>query len=414
MQSDLWWQVVADVVGETHSASGLDIAEVADRAMHRLGITAELYLSKRGQTALVPLLVNGHREPVSIEGTLPGRAFQYMRPTWSSPEGGGAKLWLPMVNGTERIGVVCFGLPDGLSPEDGEVRERCAVLAGLFGHIIATKFVYGDFLHVTRRTVPFTAEAELLWQLLPPLTYASRDMVISVTLEPCERVGGDAFDYAIDGEQAFCALFDAVGHDMQSGLTAAVALAAIRSARRRGVCELPEMARIADEAIIANRPSSARFVTAFLAWFEPATGELTYLVAGHPPPLLLRADKTVKELEPTRRVPLGFTDSPTVQPRRKRLEPGDRLLLFTDGIPEARGRDGELFGIRRFREFALEALTSGLPAPETLRRLMHRFLRYQDGQIQDDATMMLVDWRPSPAMRPLGPAQARNVDPLPP
>ncbi|EIE98482.1 Stage II sporulation protein E (SpoIIE) [Saccharomonospora glauca K62] len=394
MEPNAWWDVVADIVGETHRASGPDLGRVADHAMRRLGMAAELYLADHGQRVLTPITAEG-RAPIAIEGTLAGRAFQLQEPTWAPTRGPATELWVPMVDGTERIGAVRFGLPDDLSPWDVEVRERCIALADLLGHIVASKFAYGDALHVARRTTPFTPDAELLWQLLPPLTFASEDIMISVVLEPYQRVGGDAFDYAVDERNAFCALFDSVGHDMQSGLTTAVALAAIRNARRGGVRDLGELAGTADRLIIENRPVGTRYVTAILSWLDLGTGELTYVLAGHPPPLLLRANSAVKQLRVRPRIPLGISDRPIAAATgREHLEPGDRLLFFTDGIVESRDDEGRPFGFQRLVEFIERDSAANLAAPETLRRVMHAVLDYQWGRIDDDATLMMIDWRP--------------------
>ncbi len=73
-----------------------------------------------------------------------------------------------------------------------------------------------------------------------------------------------------------------------------------------------------------------------------------------------------------------------------RLEPGDRLLLYTDGITEARSPDGEFFGEQRLADFIAAA---GDPAPEMVRRLMRRLLLHQADQLQDDATIVVLEWR---------------------
>ncbi|EHY91193.1 PP2C family protein-serine/threonine phosphatase [Saccharomonospora azurea] len=397
-----WWEVVSDIVGETHSASGPDVGRVADRAVRRLGISAELYLVDHGQRVLTPLVATG-RGPVGVEDSLAGRAYQLQKPLWQRTSDARTVLWVPMVDGTERVGAVCFGLPPDLSPQDSDVRDRCLSLASLLGHIVATKFAYGDTLHVARRTTPFTRDAELLWQLLPPLTFASEDLVISVVLEPHQRVGGDAFDYAVDEDVAFCALFDSVGHDMQSGLTTAVTLAAIRNARRSGVRDLRALAREADATIIENRPAGARYVTAILSWLDVTTGELTYLLAGHPPPLLLRANAALKVLETRPRIPLGVSRAPADGILgREQLEPGDRVLFFTDGITEARDREGRLFGVDRLVEFVEHDSAANLAAPETLRRVMRAVLDHQRGRMDDDATLLMLDWRALAGTLPLG------------
>jgi len=76
----------------------------------------------------------------------------------------------------------------------------------------------------------------------------------------------------------------------------------------------------------------------------------------------------------------------------QQLEPGDRLLLYSDGVVEARTARGEFFGEDRLVDFTRRAELAGLPAPETLRRLTAAVLAHQGGRLQDDATLVLVDW----------------------
>ncbi|MGB6162546.1 MAG: PP2C family protein-serine/threonine phosphatase [Pseudonocardiaceae bacterium] len=94
-----------------------------------------------------------------------------------------------------------------------------------------------------------------------------------------------------------------------------------------------------------------------------STGKLSYLVAGHPPPLLLRANRTVKSLQYGRRVPLGIPGC-DVEVVHEHLEPGARLLLYTDGITEARDAHGRPFGTNRLIDFA-ERGGSVVPLPLT-------------------------------------------------
>jgi serine phosphatase RsbU (regulator of sigma subunit) len=75
------------------------------------------------------------------------------------------------------------------------------------------------------------------------------------------------------------------------------------------------------------------------------------------------------------------------------LEPGDRLLLYTDGVVEARSATGQFFGITRLVEIVRRQEADRRPVPETMRRVMHAILEHQAGELQDDATAMLVEWR---------------------
>jgi hypothetical protein len=225
------------MVEQSHTASGDDLPRIIDEAVGLVGMTAQVYLVDLAQRTLWPI----PKDPsgaVSVEGSLAGRAFQFVKVVAGTDPDAGEVLWLPMLDGTERLGVLRLGLPEGADGDDPKLRRRCSVVAGLAGHLVATKFPYGDVLNVARRSTPLTVAAELLWHLVPPLTFTSRDLVITAVLEPHDRVGGDGFDYAVDEKVAFCGIFDAVGHDLQAGLATAVALAAVRNARRSGERDL--------------------------------------------------------------------------------------------------------------------------------------------------------------------------------
>jgi len=89
--------------------------------------------------------------------------------------------------------------------------------------------------------------------------------------------------------------------------------------------------------------------------------------------------------------PLGLQDAkPEVC--QTRLEHGDRLLLYTDGITEARSPSGEFFGEQRLADHIISALAAGDPAPETVRRLMRSVLTHQADQLQDDASIVVLEW----------------------
>jgi serine phosphatase RsbU (regulator of sigma subunit) len=210
-------------------------------------------------------------------------------------------------------------------------------------------------------------------------------------MEPYDQVGGDGYDYAVDADRAHVAVFDAVGHDLAAGVTTTLAVAATRNARRAGE-GLVAAAAQADQ-VVADQ-AGTRFVTALLADLELGTGRLRYLNAGHPPPVLLRHGKMVKTLQSPVRVPLGLGHLSKAVPQVgwEQLEPGDRLLLHTDGVTEARDTHGTQFGLDRLVNLAERHHRGGLPAPETLRRISHAVLTHQRGHLQDDATLLLLEW----------------------
>lgn len=234
--------------------------------------------------------------------------------------------------------------------------------------------------------------AEMEWAFLPPLTFATERVVVSAVLEPAYRLGGDAFDYSLTGDTLHLAVFDGMGHDLASGLLASVAMAACRNARRAGL-DLPGATAFVDSAV-AGEFGEERFLTGITAELDLATGRLRWINCGHPPPLLIREGKVVKTLDHPPRLPLGLGDGSAPPLWEEHLQRGDRLLLYTDGVVEARVGDGELFGVERLSDFVIRHVASGVAAPEVLRRLMHAILAHQENELDDDATVMLVEWSP--------------------
>jgi serine phosphatase RsbU (regulator of sigma subunit) len=228
------------------------------------------------------------------------------------------------------------------------------------------------------------------WALLPPLTFATSQMAISGVLQPSYKVAGDSFDYAVDSGILHLAIVDAMGHGFEASLLATVAISAYRHARRRNLDLQAAYAEV--DEVLARQFGTDRFVTGVLARLDIDTGVLRWLPAGHPPPLLVRSGKVIGELEAEPATPMGFDDG-KAEVAETSLEPGDRLLLYSDGVVEARAADGAFFGLDRLGELLSKAQAADLPMPETARRLAHEILAHQAGELQDDATLVLVEWR---------------------
>jgi sigma-B regulation protein RsbU (phosphoserine phosphatase) len=383
--TDVWYEAMADLLRRTQRGRGDHLTSSLNAAIRPLGAEATVYLVDQEQHAFRVLPEPGKPvpDPVPVHGTLAGRAFTAVK----TVIGGGGQLWVPLVDGTDRLGVLHVRLSATPGPE---LIDRYQLLANLVGHLVMTKMPHGDRLLQVRRSRPMTMTSELLWRLLPPMTFACNDMVISAILEPCYEVGGDAFDYAVDDAVARLAILDATGHDVRAGITCALALAAIR-ATRRAEGDLAAMATAVDNAL-TEQFSDSRFATAVLAELDLRTGVLRYFNAGHPPPLVLRGSNVVRVLDQGRRMPLGIPDRTEIV--EEILEPGDRLLLYTDGVTEARDASGTLFGADRLVDLAERHAAAGLPAPETLRRLSQDVRRHQYGPLHDDTTLLVLEWSP--------------------
>jgi serine phosphatase RsbU (regulator of sigma subunit) len=292
-------------------------------------------------------------------------------------------------------------LPGSGSSVDAQLRHAFTQLAHLLAELLVSNASYTDHYEWFRRRQPMSLPAEMQHRLLPPLTFGTERVVISGLLAPAYDVGGDAFDYALNGDVLHIAVFDAVGHGLQASLLANLAVSCYRNARRSGL-DLAHSAAAIDEALDAMF-GGERFVTALLGQLDLGTGLFRWINAGHPAAMLLRDAQVVKELGGAPALPLGINgltgDADEFPVSSEALQPGDRILLLTDGVDEARNEDGEFFGRTRLAEFAAKEASSGLATPEVMRRLQQATLRHQVGQLQDDATMLFVEWLTGEAQR---------------
>jgi serine phosphatase RsbU (regulator of sigma subunit) len=357
---------------------------------------AALYLVDYEQRILVPVPNpdGPEREEVVIDSTLAGRCYRTFDIQTTVPEDGRLRLWAPVLDGVERLGVLELALDHDQELNLDEVR----VLASLVAELVMTKRAYGDLFERVRRRQAMSVSAELAWRLLPPLTFGTDRLVISGVLAPVYELGGDSFDYSVDSQTARIAVFDAMGHGLEAGLLASVAMAACRTNRRSGG-DLAACAAAIDGAV-RDEFGVDRFVTAVLADLDLASGRLRWSVSGHPPPLLLRNGRVVKTLVGEVTPPLGVSGAVVVN--EDRLEPADQVLFFTDGVVEARSAAGEFFGVERLVDFVTRTSAASTAAPETLRQLLHAILAHQEGELQDDATIVVVEWR-GPGSRLLEP-----------
>ncbi|RAG80532.1 stage II sporulation protein E [Streptacidiphilus pinicola] len=329
-----------------------------------------------------------------IDGTVAGRAYQIGEVLPASPQTGTATWWVPMLNGTERLGVLKLTS----RREDDDLMGDAEALAALTALIVASKRERSDSYGRLTRTRAMSVAAEMQWDLMPPRTYADGRVVIAAALEPAYETSGDAYDYATAGPSVHLSIFDAMGHDTAAGLTAHLAIATCRSSRQQGMGLVESSERI--EAVLIEQFDRQRYATGILAELDTSRGLLTYVNRGHHLPLLIRGGRWTSRLSCPPAHPMGTDLQLPVTLCREHLEPGDRLVMFTDGITEARRAGGPEFGIGRFVELLNRYHAGGLAAPETLRRVIHAVLDHHDGHLQDDATVLLCEWLgpdPSPS-----------------
>lgn len=383
-------ELLRDARGSTPDQLG----RIAADAGRSLDLDVVVYLVDHDQTVLVPVpsSTSVGREKVDVDGTFAGRVYRSGQPLPRS-SGGQAHLWVPLRDGVDRLGVLDVMVDDELELSDPGLLDQASWLASLLGSLITSLNSLGDGLEAVRRQRPRSAAAELLWQLLPPATAGNDNLELAAWVAPADSVGGDAYDYDFAQHSVTFAIYDAMGHGIGAGLVAAAALAASRSARRDGA-DLQQQLAAAD-SVVATQFGDSTFLTAFVGHLDLRTGLLCYFRAGHAPALLLRQGKVVKSLDGGARLPVGLPASlggADGHPGRASLQPGDWLVLSTDGVVEARDAEGAFFGEPRLIDFLTREVASGHSPPETVRRLSRAVMAHQHGNLQDDATIVLMRW----------------------
>jgi Stage II sporulation protein E (SpoIIE) len=245
--------------------------------------------------------------------------------------------------------------------------------------------------------------AEIQQALLPPRSKSASWYDAAGASIPCRTIGGDFFEYLDlpDGRIGF-ALADVAGKGPPAAILAAMVLGIFDSHARRGDGPAATMASV-NEAIAA-REVEARFATLFYAVLSP-DGELVFSNAGHNPPVVLRRRDVVGRLE-TGGLMLGPFKWAVFEEERSRLEPGDVLVVYSDGVTDAEAPDGEQFGDER-----LLACLSGPPLPsvEAVRdRLLDAVKTFaSDRPLFDDITVLAVRYLGPPASTPYQPELAK-------
>ena len=342
-----------------------------------------VYLADLSRRTLLPLCAPLPAEPVV--GTLAGRVFTTGQPA-SGTRDGRARVWVPVLEQTARVGVLALFLPD-----DGPDSVRQAELLGVFaGLILGGMTRVSDAPHQRRlagrgMSVPATMQ----WDLLPPWSLRAPGADVAGILEPAYDIAGDAFDYAATEGTLNFAIFDAMGHGIGSTLLVGLAVGAYRHARRAGQ-PLAEI-HAAIDASVAAQYDDLSFATGVIGTLALRTGRLEWTCAGHPRPLLLRGRKVVAELDCDAILPFGLgTGTPAVNSCD--LEPGDAVVLYTDGVTDAHAPDGELFGLGRLADLVEQEAAGEREPEELLRRVVGAVIDHQAGDLRDDATLVLLRW----------------------
>ena len=385
--------LLSTLLAEAAAVPAHDLTTVVDMAGAALGAaTARMLVADYGLTSLQELgEYPPHSSAQPIEGTMAGRCFASSEIVVST-EQDPPKVWIPLTEGSERLGVLELTDPVWFDEPPREVQ----VVVRILMLVVVSKRRYSDIVLRSRRSEPLSLAAEMQWALLPPLTCTTDQISASGILEPAYSIGGDSFDYALNATGLEFAIVDAVGHGLPAVSISSVAVNGLRNARREG--HSLERAYLDTDAALRAQFDRSAYSTGQLGSLDRDTGELTWLNAGHPLPLLVRDRTFVGELACRPSLPMGLAGT-VVEIAVERLQPGDRVLFHTDGIIESTSSNGDIFGMDRLADLLVRAATDGTSPAETVRRLAEAVLDFNGRTLGDDATFFLLEYHGRATLR---------------
>lgn len=369
-------EVVADLMGGAIDATDVSflIADYSGRALVRLGHDAEACGARRQgpETA----------QRVPLQGSVQGRVLERQSIEIDHREGE-VRVVAPVSNRGDAIGVLEVTLP---TAPDKVTEAVITDAARALGYLVVANRRFTDLYEWGRRTVPLSLAAEIQHRLLPE-SFACQggQFTLSGWLEPSGNVAGDTFDFTVERDTLHLSITDAMGHAVGASLLATVLVGALRNARRGGR-SLTDQVRRANKDLVEHSGADG-FVTGQVARIDLRGGTASIVNAGHVLPLRLR-DGKVDALTLTAELPFGTFENTAYTAQPLPLEPGDRLIFLTDGILERNAKDVDL---------AARLVESASMHPrEAVQYLTRAVLDAADGDLQDDATLMCLDWYGGP------------------
>ena len=242
-----------------------------------------------------------------------------------------------------------------------------------------------DRIRMQAEEVDYEQARQIQQTLLPREMPRVAGLDVSGVWQPARTMGGDYYDLIMlqDTELAVC-IGDVAGKGMPAALLMSGLQAAVRASASSSPRDLCERVR----RVVVSSLSGGRFVTFFYATVDTASMKLRWCNAGHNAPILARADGSVVRLSEGGPALTRLFRDAKYEEREIAIGPGDRLVLFTDGVSEATDSGGEQFGETRIEELVTDC--RDLDAAELQRTIVDAATGFSRGELEDDLTLVVV------------------------
>ncbi|MGC4814298.1 PP2C family protein-serine/threonine phosphatase [Micromonospora sp. DT228] len=317
--------------------------------------------------------------------TMAQRCFSSQQPVRDDAGEGSCRLYLPLTLWGERLGVLLIELPAVPNPT---VTGQATDIADALAVAMRAADRGTDRYRRARRRERLTMAAEMQWDLLPGRSVAHHAFELAGQLEPAYTVGGDHFDWSLDGDQLTLTVLNGEGNGLAASMLTAVTVNAMRNARRSGG-GLVEQAELASDTVFYQH-RGRRYVATLLLDVDTRTGRVRAVDAGSPHLLRMRG-ATVERMKLDQQLPLGMFAETRYEVQELHLEPGDRLFVVSDGVWAAEPPGQEPYGDRVMaRSLRATRLQPAAEAVGTVMRELHAY--HADSDLRDDAVVVCLDW----------------------